>query len=218
MRKSFTVYALITTLFVSGCANMSDTQKKTGTGAGIGAATGAVLGAITGPGGWERAAIGAAIGGLVGGGAGYLWGHHMDKQKEELQQATRGTGIAIQQTKDNRILVSIPGDLAFANNSATISPAFQIILNDMLGTLKNHSSSHITIIGYMDNTGPGANNTVLPHQRAENVMRYLVSQGIAADRFTVAGQGTPNSVTNNQTTGKHIQNHRMEIYIGEPSK
>ena len=93
MRTKLTACALVTTLAITGCANMNDTQKKTATGAGAGAVAGAVLGAVTGPGGWGRAAVGAAIGGLVGGGAGYLWGNHMEKQKQEMQTATQGTGV-----------------------------------------------------------------------------------------------------------------------------
>ena len=79
MRTKLTACALVTTLAITGCANMNDTQKKTATGAGAGAVAGAVLGAVTGPGGWGRAAVGAAIGGLVGGGAGYLWGDRTGK-------------------------------------------------------------------------------------------------------------------------------------------
>ena len=56
MRTKLTACALVTTLAITGCANMNDTQKKTATGAGAGAVAGAVLGAVTGPGGWGRAA------------------------------------------------------------------------------------------------------------------------------------------------------------------
>ena len=35
-------------VLLSGCANMSDTQRRTATGAGVGAVAGAVVGAATG--------------------------------------------------------------------------------------------------------------------------------------------------------------------------
>ena len=57
---------------LSGCANMTETQKTTGTGAGIGAVTGAVIGAATAGGNkGKSAATGAAIGAAVGAGGGY---------------------------------------------------------------------------------------------------------------------------------------------------
>ena len=53
---------------LSGCANMTETQKTTGTGAAIGAVAGGVIGAATG--GGKSAATGAAIGAAVGAGGG----------------------------------------------------------------------------------------------------------------------------------------------------
>src|SRR5256885_9254291 len=63
MRKHIVLAAATAAaLFISGCANMSDTQRRTATGAGVGAAAGAVLGAVTG----GRAGTGAVIGAGVG--------------------------------------------------------------------------------------------------------------------------------------------------------
>jgi len=89
---------------LSGCANMSETQKTTGTGAGIGAVAGAVIGAATAGGHKGRsAATGAAIGAAVGAGGGYLWSKHMEEQKAAMEQATQGTGVSVSQTDDNRL-------------------------------------------------------------------------------------------------------------------
>ena len=112
MRTKLTACALIAAIAVTGCANMTEKQKTTTTGAGIGAVAGAAIGALTGPGGWGRAAVGAAIGGLLGGGGGYLWGNHMEKQKQEMQAATQGTGVEVVQTENNMIRVSIPSDVS----------------------------------------------------------------------------------------------------------
>ena len=218
MRTKLTACALIATLAVTGCANMNDTQKKTATGAGVGAAAGAVLGAVTGPGGWGRAAAGAALGGLIGGGAGYLWGNHMEKQKQEMQTATQGTGVQVVQTPDNQIKVSIPSDVSFATNSATISPQFKTILRDLATTLKNNPSTSITVIGYTDNTGSDAINQPLSRERAMSVRNYLVSQGVAADRFTVEGKGSSDPIASNLTAAGRAENRRVEIYIGERAK
>lgn len=197
---------------------MNDTQKKTATGAGAGAVAGAVLGAVTGPGGWGRAAAGAAIGGLIGGGAGYLWGNHMEKQKQEIQAATQGTGVEVVQTQDNRIMVSIPSDISFATNSSTLSSQFKTILRDLAVTLKNNPSTHITVIGYTDNTGTDSINLPLSRQRAESVANYLVSMGVASNRFTVEGKGSSNPVASNDTATGRAKNRRVEIYVGEPAK
>ncbi len=218
MRTKLTACALIATLVMTGCANMSDTQKKTATGAGVGAAAGAVLGAVTGPGGWGRAAAGAAIGGLLGGGATYLWNNHMEKQKQEIQTVTQGTGVEVVQTQDNQIKLSVPSDISFATNSATLSPQFKTILRDFATSLKNYPSTSITVIGYTDNTGTNAINMPLSRERAQSVMDYLVSQGVSASRFTVEGKGSSDPIASNDTAAGRAQNRRVEIYVGERSK
>ncbi len=74
--KSFTIAALVALgLAAAGCENMSDTQRRTATGAGLGAGTGAVLGGATG----NSMLGGAALGGAVGAGAGYLY----DRQERD---------------------------------------------------------------------------------------------------------------------------------------
>jgi uncharacterized membrane protein len=60
--------ALIAAVILTGCAGMSDTTRRTTTGAGMGAATGAVIGSLSGD-----AGKGALIGGAVGAAGGYLY-------------------------------------------------------------------------------------------------------------------------------------------------
>uniref|UniRef100_UPI0025E35BD9 glycine zipper domain-containing protein n=1 Tax=uncultured Pseudacidovorax sp. TaxID=679313 RepID=UPI0025E35BD9 len=90
---------------LTGCANMSDTQRTTGMGAGIGALGGAALGAATGNS--RTAATGAAIGAGVGALGGYLWSQRMENQKRQMEQATQGTGIAVSQTANNELKLAI---------------------------------------------------------------------------------------------------------------
>ena len=102
MKKFIITLAAITVGSISGCANMNETQRTTGTGAAIGAATGAVIGGLTG-GGSKGVATGAAIGGALGAGGGYLWSQHMQEQKAAMEQATQGTGVNVSQTADNQL-------------------------------------------------------------------------------------------------------------------
>lgn len=56
---------------VAGCADMSQTQQRTLTGAAGGAAAGGIIGAIAG-----NAGVGAAVGAGLGGTGGFLLGRH----------------------------------------------------------------------------------------------------------------------------------------------
>ncbi|MGE5152434.1 MAG: YMGG-like glycine zipper-containing protein [Bdellovibrio bacteriovorus] len=67
--------ALAAVLTLSGCAGMSDTQRRTTTGAGAGAATGALIGSFS-----ANAGKGALIGAGVGALGGYLYDQNQKSQ------------------------------------------------------------------------------------------------------------------------------------------
>ncbi len=68
--KAMKIIALLTisVFLVAGCAGLTDTQQRTGTGAAAGAAVGAAVGSLYGSAGW-----GAAIGAAAGGAGGYIY-------------------------------------------------------------------------------------------------------------------------------------------------
>jgi len=68
MRHSTFPLVLAASIALAGCAGMTDTQRRTTTGAGAGAATGAVIGSFSG-----NAGKGALIGAGVGAAGGYLY-------------------------------------------------------------------------------------------------------------------------------------------------
>jgi hypothetical protein len=75
---------LMTLLMLAGCADMSDTQRRTGTGAAVGAAGGAVVGAIAGD-----TALGAVVGTAAGAAGGYLYDKHEKSKEEAYEQGRR---------------------------------------------------------------------------------------------------------------------------------
>ena len=153
--KSLTCVALALAV-LSGCANMSETQKGTAQGAGIGAVAGALLGAATG--GSKGAATGAVLGGAVGAGGGYIWSKKMQDQKVAMEQATAGTGVAVSQTADNRLKLDIPSDVSFDVGRSAIKPNFAPVLNQFATSLNQNPVTTVTIIGHTDNTGSDAIN------------------------------------------------------------
>ena len=71
-------------LCLGGCADMTDTQRRTGTGALAGAATGAVIGSLTGSAGW-----GAVIGAGAGAAGGFLYDQHKQAEQRAYQQGVQ---------------------------------------------------------------------------------------------------------------------------------
>ncbi|HQS01234.1 MULTISPECIES: OmpA family protein [unclassified Polaromonas] len=201
-------------LFLSGCANMSETQQGTAKGAGIGAVAGAVLGAATG--GSKGAATGAVLGGAVGAGGGYLWSQRMQQQKAAMEQATVGTGVAVSQTADNRLKLDIPSDISFATGRSDVSTTFAPILNQFATSLNQNPVTTVTIIGHTDSTGSDAINNPLSIDRANSTRNYLVARGVAGNRVATDGRGSREPIADNNTNEGRAKNRRVEIYVAEP--
>ncbi len=200
---------------LSGCANMSETQKTTGTGAAIGAVAGGVIGASTGD--RKTAATGAAIGAAVGAGGGYLWSKHMEKQKAEMEQATQGTGVSVSQTADNQLKLDIPSDVSFDTNRYDIKSNLRPILDRFATTLNQNPVTKVTIIGHTDSTGTDAINNPLSVNRAAATRDYLVARGVSTNRIAIDGRGSREPIADNNTYAGRAQNRRVEIYVAEPA-
>lgn len=81
MKRNMTICcALAATLALAGCESMSDTQKRTTTGAAIG---GAAAGVVTGEWGW------AAAGAAVGAASGYLYDQNKKKEQAAYEKGVK---------------------------------------------------------------------------------------------------------------------------------
>ncbi len=196
---------------LSGCADMSENQRRTGTGAGIGALAGAVLSSATGGNAGTGAVVGAGIGAL----GTYIWSRHMDEQKRAMEQATQGTGVSVVQTADNQLKLDIPSDISFDTGSAVVKPNLRPILDRFAEGLRNNPRAEVRIVGHTDSTGSDAVNNPLSQDRAASTRDYLVARGVPFDRFMVEGRGSHQPVASNDTADGRARNRRVEIFVGE---
>ncbi|WP_124949759.1 OmpA family protein [Sulfuriferula thiophila] len=217
MRKLL-ISTLVASIALTGCANMSETQKGTATGAGIGAGLGAIIGATTAGGGGSRAATGAALGGIAGAVAGNIWSKKMEAQKQQMEQATQGTGVQVSQTPDNRLKLEIPSDISFETGRSDIQPNFRAILDKFASSLNDNPATMVTIVGHTDNTGSDAINNPLSQDRAARTRDYLTTRGVAPARFTINGRGSHEPVASNDTSAGRAKNRRVEIFVAQPQQ
>lgn len=192
------VALLIAALAATGCADMNATQRGTATGAGVGAGLGAVLGA----------AVGAVVGNV--------WSKRMEAQKQQMEQATQGTGVQVSQTGDNRLKLEIPSDISFDTNRSDIKPDFRPILDRFATTLNENPATTVNIIGHTDSTGSTAINQPLSVDRAAHTRDYLATRGVAASRIVIEGRGAQEPIASNDDAAGRARNRRVEIYVAEP--
>jgi outer membrane protein OmpA-like peptidoglycan-associated protein len=192
-------------VILTGCANMSETQKGTAIGAGLGAAAGGIIGNGRG------AAVGAGLGAL----GGYVWSKHMQDKKAEMERATAGTGVDVVQTADNQLKLNIPSDISFDTGRADIKPNLRPILDQFANGLRDQPNTDVRIIGHTDSTGSDSINDPLSRQRAASARDYLVSRGVSANRIVTDGRGAREPIADNTTDAGRSRNRRVEIFLGE---
>lgn len=193
-------------LALAACApDPNNTQNRTLGGALTGAAVGGVIGAATGDG--RRAAAGAIIGGTTGA----LIGQQLDRQAAELRRQL-GDNVNVRNTGQELIL-TLPQDLLFATDSATLRPDLQADLRTIASNLVSFPRSDVIVVGHTDNTGTAAYNQNLSERRAGSVAQVLRAQGVASNRIQTQGRGLTQPVASNATPSGRAQNRRVEIFI-----
>lgn len=211
-KKSFLVYTVCASLFLTSCGSMSNLNKGLMIGGGSGAALGAGVGALIG--GGKGSAIGAAVGAAVGTGAGALIGKRMDKKKAELE-AIQGATVETVTDANNlqAVKVTFESGILFATNSSTLSEASKIALAEFAVKMKDMPDTNLTIQGHTDNTGTREVNARISKERAQAVGNFLRGKSINGSRITEEGLGFDAPVADNATASGRSQNRRVEIYI-----
>lgn len=206
--------AALALLGTSACVTDPNTGERKISRTGIGAALGGTLGYLLGGvvGGDAARIIGAGIGGT----AGAVIGDQFDDQIRELDEATEGTGVDVEEIGDqDAILVRLPDGVTFATNSAEINPGFRATLDTVANSLIQYPNSLIDVYGFTDTTGSDAYNQGLSERRAQAVANYLSSRGVARSRVATVGYGENPQYLRVQT-GDNVNeplNRRVEIKI-----
>lgn len=105
-------------------------------------------------------------------------------------------------------------NINFELGSAEITEGSQQLLDDTaLEALNGNPNLRVRIEGHTDSMGPEAFNMALSLQRAEAVMKYLVTRGVDSDRMEVLGKGEGYPVASNDTKTGRARNRRIEFII-----
>lgn len=195
---------LAAAVLASGCA-LTETQRDVAIGAGVGA----VVGGIAGDG--KGAAIGAGVGAV----GGYAWSRYMESKRQQMAQATAGTGVQVSQTADNQLQLNIPNDISFATNKSDIQPRLRPILDQFAQGMNQQPGLEIFIVGHADSTGSDAVNDPLSLARANSVRDYLVQRGVPFNTIRTEGRGSRQPIASNATAAGRAQNRRVEIFLAE---
>lgn len=96
---------------------------------------------------------------------------------------------------------------------ATLRPESNTELERLVKLMQDVPKLKIEISGHTDNTGSATLNETLSQERAEAVVNYLKTKGIAASRMTAKGYGMLQPVAPNTTESGRQLNRRTEFEI-----
>ena len=112
------------------------------------------------------------------------------------------------------VTLGIASDLAFSSGTATLSGPIKSFLVKLVGTMEKAPYA-IAVEGHTDNdpirSSQFPSNWELSAARASAVIRYLTSQGIAADKFRAIGFGDTVPMVANDTKINKAKNRRVDI-------
>lgn len=203
--------ALCGAILLSACTDPNDPNRQTKSGALIGAGAGAAIGALMGNDPEERRRN-AVLGAAIGGGGGAIIGNRLDRQEADLRAQLGNDNVTIRNTGD-RLIVTLPQDILFPTDSATLRPDLQRDLRTVGQNLLAYPDTTVQVIGHTDNTGDAGYNLNLSRQRAQSVANVLMSEGVPSFRLQSIGRGEDQPIASNLTPEGRAQNRRVEIVI-----
>ncbi|SDZ89100.1 OmpA family protein [Microbulbifer marinus] len=102
-------------------------------------------------------------------------------------------------------------NIQFETNSATLTPAAQDALLQVVRSLRSQPGNEIEIAGHTDSQGNANYNLKLSQDRANSVRAFMINNGIDAARLSANGYGEQQPVAPNDTPSGRAQNRRVEM-------
>jgi chemotaxis protein MotB len=146
-------------------------------------------------------------------------------QQVQQQNAALSNQVAADKAQICRlqgaIRYTVNSDLLFPSGGYQMSERGKQIISGFAAKLAPTQQNKILVSGYTDNApiGPAlqrqgiTSNEILSQKRAEDVMEYLVSQGVKPDLVSAQGFGDTNPVASNDTAQGRAQNRRVELSL-----
>lgn len=148
-------------------------------------------------------------------------------QNQQLQQ--QNSALQAQVAADKAQICRLQGAIQYTVNSDLLFPSGgwqmsdrgkQIIAN-MAAKLAPSQQNKVLVSGYTDNkpVGPAlarqgiTSNQDLSQKRADDVMQFLISQGVKPELISAQGFGDANPVASNDTPQGRSQNRRVVLSV-----
>ncbi len=119
---------------------------------------------------------------------------------------------------EGTITLRLPAKVLFAQGSSELSAESEQVLNILKDIFVQRREQTVDIRGYTDDSVITPNSRFkdaweLSALRAVNVLRYLLSKGVDAERMTATGLGALNPLFPNNNEANRAKNRRVEFSL-----
>ncbi len=110
--------------------------------------------------------------------------------------------------------IAITDKVQFETGKADLKPVSFPLLDEVVAVMKGNPQIELVEIGgHTDSTGGADLNRTLSQARAESVLKYIASKGIAKARLSAKGYGPDVPVADNAVEEGREANRRVEFNI-----
>lgn len=122
---------------------------------------------------------------------------------------------------EDELKVTMLDTILFPEGGYRLNSYSKSVLDKLVPTLTNLQQTDVIVGGYTDNVPIGhhlkhigiTSNMDLSSKRADEVVNYLISQGISPSIISAEGFGENRPVASNDTSEGRAQNRRIEINL-----
>lgn len=108
--------------------------------------------------------------------------------------------------------------IEFETGSAIITAVGRKLLDETVPVMQEDKATRIEVSGHTDNVGDAPSNQRLSDLRANAVLAYLVTRGVARERLTARGYGQGKPIADNATAEGRAHNRRIDFHVQEGGK
>ncbi|WP_022668891.1 OmpA/MotB family protein [Desulfospira joergensenii] len=140
----------------------------------------------------------------------------LESVKQMVRKTGQGKNIS-SKFKDGKVIIRISGEALFPSGSAELNQDAVPVFNEMAAIFKDFPDYAINIKGHTDDnpiaTRQFPSNWELSAIRATNVLKFMISRGIAPARLTATGYGEIMPQVPNTSDANRAMNRRVEFVL-----
>lgn len=142
---------------------------------------------------------------------GYLFFSENFSLSQKISDSTYNIDIPLQPLEANAAVIL--KNIFFDINKYDLQPESTSELDQVVLLLKENPTLKIQINGHTDNVGKASDNLKLSNDRAQSVVKYLVTKGIDIRRLSFRGFGADQQITDNNSNEGKARNRRTELKV-----